>query len=274
MDEPIISVIVPVYKVEKYLLNCVQTILSQSLRNFEIILVDDGSPDGSGKICDELEKKCKQIKVIHQENKGVSAARAAGVKAALGKWICFVDSDDSLPPKSLETLLNEVTDETDIVVGQVQFNGCYSWPFPKVKRSFDSGWDFIKAYRKIPIHMGPCAKIFAHELFNSETFDLPRELTNGEDFIMNIRLALRAKRVSVIPDNVYLYADVSTGASKNNVYTKASYHILFYRHLLKSFERTNVLHFKTFLFLQLLLRFKSFFKENLKSALYSIRKPL
>lgn len=100
-----ISVIVPVYKAEKYLHRCVDSILSQTLRDFELILVDDGSPDGSGAICDSYAAKDDRVRVIHQENRGASAARNAGLDAATGEYIAFCDSDDMVSPKWLEHLM-------------------------------------------------------------------------------------------------------------------------------------------------------------------------
>lgn len=91
---PKISIIVPVYKVEKYLHRCLDSIVAQTFTDWECILVDDGSPDGSGKICDEYAEKDGRFKVFHQENQGVSAARNKGLDNAKGEWIGFVDSDD------------------------------------------------------------------------------------------------------------------------------------------------------------------------------------
>ena len=91
---PLISVIIPVYRVEKYLRQCVNSVISQTYTNLEIILVDDGSPDGSGKICDEYIIRDKRVRVIHQANQGLSAARNAGLEIAKGDFIGFVDSDD------------------------------------------------------------------------------------------------------------------------------------------------------------------------------------
>ena len=91
---PLISVIVPVYNVAEYLPECVDSICNQSYKNLEIILVDDGSTDNSGKICDEYAKKDLRIKVIHKENGGLSDARNTGIEIAQGEWISFVDSDD------------------------------------------------------------------------------------------------------------------------------------------------------------------------------------
>ena len=92
--EDLITIVVPVYKVEKYIDRCVTSILNQTYKNLQIILVDDGSPDNCGKICDEYAKKDNRIEVIHKENGGLSDARNAGINIAKGKYIAFVDSDD------------------------------------------------------------------------------------------------------------------------------------------------------------------------------------
>lgn len=115
-----ISVIVPIYKVEKYLNRCVDSILNQSYKNIEVILVDDGSPDNCGKICDEYLLKDNRIRVIHKENGGLSSARNAGLEIATGEYIGFVDSDDWIEPKMYETLIeNAIKYNAEISVGGV-----------------------------------------------------------------------------------------------------------------------------------------------------------
>ena len=101
---PEISVIVPVYKVEPYLDRCVQSILRQTFRAFELILVDDGSPDGCPAMCDAWAKQDRRIRVLHKENGGLSSARNAGLAVATGRYISFVDSDDWIEPQMLEYL--------------------------------------------------------------------------------------------------------------------------------------------------------------------------
>lgn len=114
---PKASVIVPVYNVEAYLEKCVQSILRQTERDFELLLVDDGSTDSSGQLCEELAKKDSRIRVIHQENQGLGGARNTGIREAKGDWLLLVDSDDWIEPeilgKSLEAGLRE---EADMVV--------------------------------------------------------------------------------------------------------------------------------------------------------------
>ena len=111
-----ISIITPVYKAEKYLHRSVDCILAQTFTEFELILVDDGSPDGSGAICDEYALKDDRICVIHQENGGLSDARNSGINKANGHYIMFVDSDDYVDLDACERLLPYTTDNVDIIV--------------------------------------------------------------------------------------------------------------------------------------------------------------
>ena len=113
---PSVSVIVPVYNVEKYLESCIESVLIQTFTDFELILVDDGSPDNCGAICDEYAAKDNRIVVIHQKNGGLSAARNAGLDAATGKYIYFLDSDDSIKPNLIEIVVPYLEGGADLVV--------------------------------------------------------------------------------------------------------------------------------------------------------------
>ena len=117
-----ISVIIPVYNVEKYLNRCVDCVLGQTYQDFEIILVDDESEDRSPLICDEYAQKDSRIKVIHQKNQGANLARGAGFKASVGEFVCFLDSDDYIEPNFLETLYNEFDPQTDMVIASYFVN--------------------------------------------------------------------------------------------------------------------------------------------------------
>ncbi|MGM9658367.1 MAG: glycosyltransferase family 2 protein [Eubacteriales bacterium] len=110
MDTPSFSVIVPVYKIEAYLYRCVDSILNQSFGDFELILIDDGSPDNSGAICDEYARRNSRVKVIHTQNRGLCTARNTGLQAAKGEYIAFCDSDDFLASsyhEKLESLIRQ-----------------------------------------------------------------------------------------------------------------------------------------------------------------------
>ena len=117
-----VSIIVPVFNVAPYLEESISSILSQSFTDYELLIVDDGSTDGSYEICDQLAEKDSRIRVFHKENGGVSSARNLGLKNAEGEWICFVDSDDILLPHGLQTMMDGVSEDVDLVLA-----GYYEW---------------------------------------------------------------------------------------------------------------------------------------------------
>ncbi len=117
-----ISVIIPVYNVEKYLKRCLDSVITQTYENMEIILIDDGSMDSSGAICDRYAKKDERIRVIHKENGGLSDARNAGVKIASGEYITYIDSDDYIEPDNLQTLYQNLKQTgADVSIGALQY---------------------------------------------------------------------------------------------------------------------------------------------------------
>lgn len=127
---PSVSVIVPVYKAEKILRTCTDSILGQSFRDLELLLVDDGSPDGSGALCDAIAGEDSRVRVLHQENGGVSSARNAGLAAARGDYIAFCDADDSFEPDALERLYTALAESGADTAGCGHF---YVWPDGRVQ---------------------------------------------------------------------------------------------------------------------------------------------
>lgn len=125
-----ISVVVPVYNAEKYLKRCIDSILIQTFQDFELILVDDGSPDDSGKICDTYAEKDRRVRVIHQTNQGQAAARNQGIAEAQGEWIAFVDADDAIHPQMLELLYRAAKDN------EVKISVCKIYEGETFPRSF------------------------------------------------------------------------------------------------------------------------------------------
>lgn len=113
---PKVSIIVPVYNVEQYLPSCIDSILSQSYYDFELILVDDGSTDGSGVVCDTYAQKDGRIRVFHKKNGGASSARNVGIVNVTGEWLCFVDADDELLPNGLKVMVEGISDGINMVM--------------------------------------------------------------------------------------------------------------------------------------------------------------
>lgn len=138
-EKDLISVIVPVYNVEPYLSECVNSILNQTHKNFEIILVDDGSTDSSGELCDKFAEKDSRIKVIHKDNGGLSSARNAGAEVSHGGYICFIDSDDAVSESYLKTLYeNAEKFNADVsMCGFIKFTNNEELPLSSENISFD-----------------------------------------------------------------------------------------------------------------------------------------
>lgn len=176
---PQISVIVPVYKVEKYLHECVDSILAQTFSDFELILVDDGSPDNCGKICDEYAAKDSRVRVIHQENQGLSGARNSGIEIAQGEFITFVDSDDLVDARYLEVLLVAAKAGAEVTVCRhKEFADGASlcpWQGEVARKSFDTVAAVEAMYNGSPwIPVNAWGKLFRRELIGDTRFPLGR----------------------------------------------------------------------------------------------------
>ena len=131
MDNHLVSIIIPVYKVEEYLDRCVESVVNQTYTNLEIILVDDGSPDRCPQMCDDWAKKDDRIRVVHQQNKGLSGARNTGIREAKGEYVYFLDSDDEITHDCIETLLKPLEIHCfDFVMGDYELRGIPTC-FPK-----------------------------------------------------------------------------------------------------------------------------------------------
>ncbi len=210
----LISVIVPIYKVEKYLRACVDSILSQSYQELEIILVDDGSPDCCGDICDTYQKQDCRVRVIHKDNGGLSDARNAGLKMATGEWIIFVDGDDVLHPEFVEMLFILARDsEADIsVCGRQKFTDDFA---PKWEYMLSQGevrclfaiLDMQEAlshllYQTPPMETSAPGKLYKRRLFDGILFP---EGLYYEDLATIYRIIMKSRKIATIQNPLYGY---------------------------------------------------------------------
>lgn len=203
----LISIIVPVYKVEKYLERCIDSILNQSYRNFELILVDDGSPDGCGAICDTYAKRDSRISVIHKSNGGLSDARNAGLKLAKGTYIAFVDSDDWISSKYLERLIKVLKlTESDICECEIlrtKGNGEDLLNVDsEVFRIYDTQEALEMLIRDLDFHQYVWNKLYKRDCLEGIFFDKGK--TNEDEF-WTYQIFGKAKRVVKISEVLYFY---------------------------------------------------------------------
>ncbi len=223
--EALISVIVPVYNVESYLSGCIESLLAQTHKNLEIILIDDGSTDKSGFICDEYANKDERIKVIHQKNSGVSAARNAGLDAAKGEYVGFVDSDDYVTEDMYGYLLSLcVKYDAEIVqIGRIYTNKVYSErECPEAKKEKLHFVDKEKALHELlcakSVRSSLWSKLYKKKLF--ETIRLDTSLVNGEDGITNYQLISQTKRILLSNKVCYFYYTRQDSCTKGGVNEK------------------------------------------------------
>lgn len=205
-----LSIIIPVYNAEKYLQECVKAIIQQEVQSLEIILVDDGSQDNSLQICNELVRKYRFIKCIHQDNLGPSAARNAGLKIADGKYILFCDSDDQLLPESLN-ILYSIAEENSTDV--LEF-GYILWPsgkciLPNVKTGcVISPAEFISSSNSLHsdnIFCYPWRFLFNRKFLVKKNIIFDENIHIGEDVLFSIRAIMEADRVFVLDKALYQY---------------------------------------------------------------------
>ncbi len=213
MIKELVSIIVPVYNVEDYIQDCLNSILSQTYELIEVIVVDDGSTDKSGSLCDEFSQKDSRIMVIHQCNKGLSGARNAGLALANGKYVTFVDSDDVISPFFIEILCSEI-DKSDIVCGD----------FCAVPEGFKNtdeiltSEEFFKtvifsnkdAIREVynnrfhGVDFISCSKLYNASLFKDYNISFPEGKIH-EDTFTTYKLFYFARKISYIDKKMYFY---------------------------------------------------------------------
>ena len=201
-----ISVIVPVYKSEKTLARCVEALQRQTEPDLEILLVDDGSPDGCPGLCDDFAGRDERIRVIHKENGGVSSARNAGIRSARGEYLLFADSDDFAEPHLAERLLGQMGNGDLAVCG---FHHHYAGrDVRKVPENVQEtqGERFLRLYGQGYLNM-PWNKLYRREL--AGTFD--ESLSLGEDLLFNLDYLRRAEGISVVGEALYHYIQEDGG---------------------------------------------------------------
>lgn len=215
---PKLSIVAPVYNVKDYLTRCTNSILIQSFKDFELILVDDGATDGSGEICDQIKKQDSRIKVIHKQNGGLSSARNAGIENANGDYITFVDSDDWIEPQLYEKMFESADkNDADITICRLQMVSEPNNVIKVVGYDKEIFFDKIEATKEIlrddMIPSYSCNKLFKRELFEGIRYPLGRIF---EDTATIYKLFYKSNKVVTIPYIGYNYWQNPNGLCNNN----------------------------------------------------------
>ena len=216
MDVPKISIIVPVYNASDTLDKCVESVLAQDYTDYELILIDDGSKDNSGNICNEYSRRDSRIRVFHKKNSGVSAARNSGLDHARGEWVLFVDADDYLCEDALENLLREP--QADLIVGGYFHIGTISGrkkSVTPIDRKIDINRDTDFFSKMIGSYLTtPWCKLFRNDIIHNNNLKFNKYLFYGEDTDFVFRYVLQIDTIWFISKQVYCYIDPENTVGK------------------------------------------------------------
>lgn len=267
---PEISIIVPVFRAEKYLNACVDSILSQTFSDFELVLIEDGSPDQSGAICDEYAQRDERVRVIHQSNQGQAAARNHALPMTQGKWLCYVDSDDMIHPQMLE-LLYEAAVRSGAGISMCQMREAPELP-PDFTQPRALEYELmtmdeptLTALHDREAYPGwvACAKLIRRELVEGYPFHTGRVYEDNEAVS---RWLLPAKTLAMLPEKLYFYRTNPESTTKSGFSLKR----LDYLWALESI----ISYYRSVGFTTLAQRFLDRYVEAAASACYGVRNEL
>ncbi len=251
MDE-LISVIVPIYNVEKQLKRCINSIINQTYKNIQILLIDDGSKDSSGKICDDFSKYDTRIVVLHQDNVGVSAARNKGIELAKGRYICFIDSDDYIEKNYIEELYQLMRDEKiDLGICDLNYKytnkeDCWSTVGEKTINLKNVSEEIFLELNEKYLLYGPYNKIFKSSIIKKQKIKFIKEMSYGEDLIFNLSYLQYVKIIKTTNQTRYNYiADIDNSLANKYRADRFKTGKIIFEELYKFFEINGMLSEKS-----------------------------
>lgn len=222
-----VSIIIPVYNAEKYIVACIDSVISQSFVDWELILVDDGSTDNSGEICDNYSFDDKRIRTIHKKNGGVSSARNVGIAESVGEWLYFIDSDDFIEPDTLrESLERTTTESLDLIVHGLVNDYIYSGDSIGLPyKSFEDNdlKDIIEFTDKYGLLKGPTCKLFRHSIIKENKLLFDESLSYGEDTKFSFEYLTKCKSIAFVPKHFYHYCFRMNGSLSQRSYPYLSW---------------------------------------------------
>lgn len=251
--KPLISFIVPVYNSEKYIDKCIKSIINQTVKNFEVIIIDDGSKDTTYCKCREYEIKYSNIKVFTQSNQGVAVARNNGLKNSAGEWIIFVDSDDEVFPDYIESVLQYIDKEYELIIFDYKVKGknyreesyeLYSEIYTGNRKidlvrcalnnkSLNENWGNVSL-------RSPWAKVYKKSLLDNNEIGFIPKIKMGEDLLFNINVYLNASKIVYIKKIEYIVDERDDSVSRDYINNMDEVDRLFYENLYELLIKYNL----------------------------------
>lgn len=251
MNNPKISIIVPVYNVESYINDCIESIINQVFKEFELILINDGSTDKSGEICDKYAENDNRIKVIHQINKGPGATRNLGIKLAKGEYIGFVDSDDTIDKEMYQEMYNlALKNKYDIVACGYKeiyyekniediFTNPLNGHYELIGENIKTNLEILLCKNQILGYASLCNKLYKKDIIIKNNIAIKENIKIAEDLCFNIQLLNVVKSIGSINKAFYKYRRINSKSlmnDKDNLYFKFDGH----QEMLKVFKESNI----------------------------------
>lgn len=232
---PEISIIVPIYKAEAYLNRCIDSILSQTFKDFELLLIDDGSPDKSGEICDEYSKRDIRVRVIHKKNGGVSSARQLGIEQAKGNYTIHADPDDWIEPNMLRDMHEVIIrEQADLVIADFWIEKPNKTEYCKQRPNSLNHIQILKDLFQ-QLHGSCCNKLIKSACYKKYDIRFPEKLNYCEDVIFWVQLLQHPLKITYLPNAYYYYDKIINKDSLTQVYSTNTLdqHMLFIDYLKK-----------------------------------------
>ena len=234
-DLPVVSVIVPVYRAEQYLRRCIDSVLSQTYQNMELLLIDDGSPDSSGRICDEYSEKDFRVRVFHRENQGVSSTRNFGIQQARGEYLAFVDADDLVKPNYIENLYNTIDHNEKNSIAMCSFQllmggrvHAKEEPLSDYQRERDSLYiKYLEPIVTRKIHGSSCRILYPAQLLKNAHIVFP-DCKIAEDQLFLLEVISHCRNIRVSKEPLYLYRQTEQSSSHSTYITNYLSDRIFY----------------------------------------------
>ena len=244
--EVLVSIIVPIYNSKDFLDRCITSLVTQSYKNLEILLIDDGSTDNSGEICDEWQKKDYRIRVFHKENGGVSSARNIGLKSCKGEYVAFVDCDDFVKQNYVEVLLNSVVENKcdmaiinliekyrDSTEKEIKFS---------TEKKLLNRYDFLDNITNKNGYQGySCNKIFSKKIIDENNLIFDENIYYSEDLLFVVKFAEKAEKIYYeFDENLYYYCINEQSSTQVKMNNKLASSIKIYDQIINIFEENDV----------------------------------
>ena len=211
-----VSIVIPVYEAEPYLEGCIRSILAQTFSDFELLLIDDGSPDKSGELCDKLATQDSRIKVFHKPNGGATSARKYGVGHASGEWILFSDADDEMPKDAIANLMACDNGKCELIAGTIYYQSIDRLITSETQKDLLQPREYITLLLDRKSYYGPCSKLIKRNLFNDLEWLEDKDVFQNEDLLMLVQLAAKMQACVAVCNGGMHYVCISREGSASS----------------------------------------------------------